>query len=476
MRFSSCLSALGCSLILSACASIGDHDQGILIRSTPSGASVYHGDKFLGTTPLLSRIQRQHESYLDLKLGNEQKQLELKSKYRWGRSFGGNFALMSLAPLGWGIDFLTGSAWNYDPDYQVGFKDSQAKTVKNGSDAIAIAPPLSQHPNISDDVGTQLSQLFQDKFKGLPVSVEPYPKTLETFNDYDWDFDYQGTEADRYEVYSKLKVNKVFYSSLDTTSDPEHVIVRGKLRDILHPEVDADLEFLLNKTPLSSVHELGWSSRKSDIISWLPNSIYLDGSSSSTTLRIDDQNVSASTSNSNDFIGQVSKYLSAISFRHVTPPSRRPVWRYQFHLVPTASFSYATENFREFQPLHDVTFERIHSDIGWGPSLNYGNNKWNLFFNMIPIVTYDYISANANQRDYREQSFGAGLAAETGVMYFFKNTWNMKLFSRSATVNIDSWKRIIHDIAGSQHRIDSAGFITAGLSLGYTFPNKDLPF
>lgn len=86
MRFSSCLSALGCSLILSACASFGDHDQGILVRSTPSGASVYQDGKFLGKTPLLSRVDREHHSYLDLTLGNEHKQIELKSKYRWGQT------------------------------------------------------------------------------------------------------------------------------------------------------------------------------------------------------------------------------------------------------------------------------------------------------------------------------------------------------------------------------------------------------
>lgn len=384
---------------------------------------------------------------------------------------------MSLAPVGWGIDFLTGTAWNYQPEYQVsGFKGAPPKVMNQGSDAIAIAPPLSQHPNISDDVGTQLGFLFQDKFKGLPVRVEPYQKTLSTFNDYDWDFDYQGTEPDRYEIYSKLKVNKVFYSSLDTTSDPQSVIVRGKLRDILHPEVDTDVEFRLNKHSIQSVHELGWSSRKSEIISWLPNSVYLDMSTSNTALHIDDREYSTSPSTSDDFIGQASKYLSAISLRHVTPPSRRPVWRYQFHLVPTASFSYATESFENFSPLEGITFERIHTDIGWGPSFNYGNNKFNFFFNIIPIVTYDYVTANVNQRDYREQNFGAGLAAETGIMFFFTNSWNLKFFSRSATSNIESWKRIIHDIAGPQYQITSASFVTAGLAVGYIFSNKDLPF
>ena len=234
MRFSACLTTITCSFIFAACATIGDHDQGILVRSTPSGASVYQNEQLLGTTPLLTRVHRNHDGHLDLQLGNEHQQLKLESKYRWGRSFGGNFALLSLAPLGWGLDLLNGSAWSYEPEYLVTTFKNSAPNYVVSNDSIAIAPPIAAHPNISDDVGTQLSVLFREKFKDLNISVEPYSKTLSTFNDYDWDYDYQGTEADRYEVYSKLHVNKVFYSSLNTTSDPQHILVKGKIRDILH--------------------------------------------------------------------------------------------------------------------------------------------------------------------------------------------------------------------------------------------------
>jgi len=474
----SLLSALSLSsLLFTACASVGDLDQAILVRSAPSGAEVTHDGKVLGHTPLLTRIPRQHSNELTLKLNDEEVKHPLKTRYRWGRSFGGNWALLSFAPVGWITDFVTGAAWNYRPEFTVeGFK-STSPGLKGPDSAIAIAPPLSVHPNISDEVGNQLTPKLREYLKSENAPhVLSYESTLNIFNDYAWDYDNAGSRSESYEVYSKTGANKIFFSKIDTASDPNNVLVQGEVRDILDPSTNRKINLTVDKALVPAIHDVGWSTRKENIVTLLPNSVYLDFSTSRTKLEINEEEVNASPRDTDGLLGQVYRYLSAVSFRNVTPPSKRPEWRYQFHLSPSASFSYAKEEFENYAPLANIDFQRTHIDIGWGPNFNYGNNHWNLFFNIFPLVNYDSVSATHNGKDYRAEDYGLKLGIELGVTYFFTQRFSLKFASRAANINTEMWESVIYDITGNETKIESASFATTGLSIGYTFPNKDLPF
>ncbi|QLY25781.1 hypothetical protein [Bdellovibrio sp. KM01] len=472
MKFRIC-AALTLSLILSACATSGGRRQIIQIRSNSPGAKVFLDDQLLGQAPLLAEIPRKSSLQLNAVDGKSKASTELDGHYRWGRSFAGNLGFLSWAPVGWATDLLTGAAWEYQDDVNLDFSESQQGNYQPAV-FIAIAPPIATHPNIADEVGRLISADLSTK--QTSTTVLPYNQTLSVFNDHDMDNDDQGVKSDRYEAAYHLKASKIYLGTVDISSDSQNVLVKGQLQDVLNPAESKSMDFAFDKSLTPSIYEVGWTDRSSEVISLLPNSIFIIPASGRTSLTINEQNVSAEEVSSEGFVEKTTQYLAAISLKNFLPPSKRKEWRYHFRLTPSLSFSYAREQFNDIPALKDVQFKRFHTDAGWGPSFNYGNNRYNLYLNIFPTVGYDSITTEKQGRDYREDSLGVTVGLEVGAMLFFKERWSIQVFSRSATVPEGMWSNIISDVTNTPTTVDSAAFVAAGFALGYTFPNKDLPF
>ena len=443
------------------------------INSETPGADVYVKNELVGETPLLIRVPRDRHLWVILKGQDQEDAFELNGEYRTGRAFWGNFAFLTLAPIGMGVDLLTGASWKYHESYLFPFSFSRTAKANQAPKTLAVAPLLSDHPNISDEVGALVSTALKKKFS--EVKVMPYSESLNTFNDYNMDFDSPGDESDHIESAYELKAESFYFGEIDTSSKSDKVIVRGHLKNIVQDTPDKEMNFEFDSKNISSVDEVGWKHRHSDLISWLPNSVFLDFSNSSTQLQIDNKTVQASSSGLDGALGKVADYLSAISFKNFKLPSKRPEWRFHLRFSPTASLSYAREKFND-PALSDIQFERFHADAGWGPSLNYGNNKMNFYFNLYPLLGYDVITSKDAVKNYREEAVGLNLGAEMGYIYFFREHWALRLFSRSANVNSTLWQNIIQDITKTTAQVQTASLQTSGISIGYVFSNKDLPF
>ncbi len=461
------------TLILSACATSGGRRQVVHIHTNSPGAKIYQDDQLLGQAPLLTEVPRKSSLLLTASNDKSKTQENLDGHYRWGRSFAGNLGFLSWAPVGWATDLLTGAAWNYPEDVYVNFPDAQIGNYKPPAVA-AVAPLLATHPNIADEVGRLISADLATKETSM--TVLSYNQSLPTFNDFGLDNDGQGNKADLYDSAYRLKASKIYLGTVDISSDPQKVLVKGQLQDILNPEDTKPMDFSFDKSLTPSIYEVGWADRNSELISLLPNSIFIIPASGQTSLTIDNQNVTADEVSSDGFVEKTTQYLTAISLKNFLPPSKRKEWRYHFRLTPSLSFSYAREEFNDISSLRGVQFKRFHTDVGWGPSFNYGNNRFNLYFNIFPTVGYDTVSTEWQGQDYREDNLGVTVGIELGFMMFIKERWSIQLFSRSASVPEGMWSDIISDVTKTPTKVDSASFIGGGIAVGYTFPNKDLPF
>ncbi len=468
--------------LLGGCATWDAPGEFTVIRSEPPNAQIRENGKFLGVTPSIIYVPRGYESRkYTLSLGGDTQELEIKRHYKWGKSFGRNFIFMSLAPVGWLTDLISQAAWRPDPGGSVTFKareekDNSKKIPKKGA-VIAIAPPRSTHPDISDVMAAYIEKEMQKKYP--QYSFLSYHSTVSTFADFSVDYDDDPRNEDLPNLYGRLGTNKIVISNLEIEHDKVRALINVK--DFLDPASDFSTEIALPKESAEIVKKHDWVGVKPKYFYWLPNSVFLDFGESATSLTTitgtQEEIIRASSYHSDDFIGQVSRLVSTIGIRRIILPSQRDEWRYRFRLVPTASFSYAKETFPTGPtPVRQIIFTRTHADVGWGPSFNYENYRWNFYINVLPVLTYDSIATANATHEFEFSDVGVGGGAELGVMYFFKSGWTIRLYSRSANIPIDLWAKLWPEVTGTSQRIASSSFVSSGIAIGYVIPNKDLPF
>jgi hypothetical protein len=103
-----------CMMLLTSCATIiSGTKQTVQINSTPPGAKILVDGIDRGTTPAAVRLKRKHDGQaITLKAeGFETRTFEPET------SFNGIAVINLISWLGWGIDFISGAAWKYDPKF-----------------------------------------------------------------------------------------------------------------------------------------------------------------------------------------------------------------------------------------------------------------------------------------------------------------------------------------------------------------------
>jgi hypothetical protein len=460
---------------LSACATSGRNYQQVGIETTHPGVKVYYHGEMVGVTPTFVALERQRKDEIELRDGNNIKKIELRGKYRWGRSFYGNLLFLSYAPVGWVTDLLTEDAYEQPSRLKYDFGESKTSTESNERKKIAIAPPLSIHPNVTDEIGSHITKVLQKKL-GPQYNVIDYDVTREQFNDEDVDYDREIDPEDEADLYGGLGVKEIFFSKIDLTGDD--VIVRGARKNFFQSAKSEKIELNIKSADIASTKNLVWAGADNKIFQWLPNAVSIESVRSNTDLRINMQEYSASDAETENFLDEVTKYTSALGIRYIRPPSNREGWHYRFAMVPTASLSYNREVFEQLGLLQDLEFTRWHLDAGYGPSFNYGNKKWNFYFNLIPIVSYNQIEASSTQYggSYSADKTSIEFSTEAGWTYFLGPHWHIRFFAKNAGVDTDLWEDIIFKSTGINTIVDSSTVVISGVSVGYILPSKTFDF
>ncbi|MBX9769693.1 MAG: hypothetical protein K2X47_20615, partial [Bdellovibrionales bacterium] len=135
---------LALAVLISGCATFQGHKQRVKVVSTPPGAQIRSGEGVLGVTPQFVELKRGKKKKIWIQWGEnlELPAQDLKTTYRWRESFFANLIFLSYAPVGWAVDYLSGTAWEYDSKLE--FKGpAAAKPFQEKQDEvrIAIAPP-----------------------------------------------------------------------------------------------------------------------------------------------------------------------------------------------------------------------------------------------------------------------------------------------------------------------------------------------
>jgi|GEM_PF-3145578 len=455
------------------CASLDSSHQYLKVTTLPAGAQVYRDGQLLGVTPLLVEAKRSSHDQLTVKVNDSTQELPLASHYKWSKSFWRNFIFLGYAPVGWVVDWISGASWFYDRDIYVDFQDQLKIPSAKRKSVVAIAPPQTVHEIVADEVGGQLERALASR--DPQSQVLPYQQTLQTFEDYGYDFNDPIPTGQEYDIYGKLKVDRIVSSQVNLDRDP--ISVDFEVRDLFRPESNSKGMLEIQAKDLQASENVSWLGSHSNILYWLPNSLFLDFANSATALTVNQQATTASASAaSNDLLGQLTTVISDFSLRHIRIPPSREEWRYRFRFVPTVSFSYANETFSNIPSLTGLNFTRGHFDAGWGASFNYENPRWDFFFNFLPLAAYDSVAVSANAVNFNSSQVGLSTAAELGIMRFFRSGWTLRFFSRTATVPTNLWQQAISNVQGQSVQVQSASFQQSGLSIGYVFPNKDLPY
>ncbi|MES2857464.1 MAG: PEGA domain-containing protein, partial [Bdellovibrionota bacterium] len=247
------------------CASLNRHSgyQPVAVRSEPPGASVEVDGKVVGQTPTYVLIERDRYPKA-IKVGGAE--VPLTTRYRWGASFGNGFAIAMFAPISWGIDFLTGAAWEIKDPAPVKLGSKFKK--QSSTQVIAIAPPVSESLTLSEVAANEFELVLRtDQRDG--VLIKPYSETLPIFLGERFDYDGGGNSDDRKVAYFKTGADAIYFSRIEHRN--EEYLLKAELKDSFTDKVIDTKEVVLS-TDNSLAKAYGASRR---LVTFFPNTIGL---------------------------------------------------------------------------------------------------------------------------------------------------------------------------------------------------------
>lgn len=452
-------------LFLSACATFRSPDQVISVNSSPPGADILLNGKKVGTTPDLVKIDRKFHQKLEVRDGSGSKEISMYGGYRFKGSFWPNFAFLTLAPVGWVVDIVTGSAWEYDSHYDVSFDGKTTKKIKTERMKLAIAPPQSDYSMLSDELGEKLEADLRLAFP--QYDIVPYKSSMKVFAHDDFDYDRSKSAKPWPDVFYNSKADVVFSSYVELEDDATHVT--GQVFDGYSENPSDEKKFQFTKNKISTMSKVEGYEKRPVYFYVLPNTVAADFEDSTTNVTVNGKDYTSTPQSSDDFWGKVSRYLSVVALRRYQPPIKDKVSHWRLTFIPSVTLSHSKQRFEESPELQDLEFTLSHIDAAYGPQYTFFTGMWSFYGSLAGAIAYDKLKIDDGVRteDYGKGNLGVSL--EAGITYFFTPKWSARFAVRSVGSNEELWKKAIIDSTGQNYRVESPTVTTAGLSIGYTF-------
>lgn len=448
--------------------------QVLVVDSRPRGAEVEYQGEVVGVTPMLLELPRGKHRELKFKhsqFGEET--LPLEAKYRWEWTFSTNLLLFQFAPVGWGIDLWTGSAWDIKDPVTYQWPGAKGDADQVAIQRVAIAPTQSADEFLSDEAAKKIEQVARERYP--QAEILPYAKTLSQFLRWHYDFDSRPSEIDRRWLFKDLAVDHIVESEV-VSGRSTQVAIRAQLNDFIFSEgqeekIPSDV-FALNLSPeeLPQYSERLWLEKLGSFVRLIPNTISVDLASVTPSMMIDENDVPGVSDAGRGPWGQVFQYLGALGFSHMQKQSERNVWQFQFQFVPTLAASWGKIHYPTYPPLDGVDFDRLHLAMGLGPQAGWKSRFGFVYFQMIPIAGYTRIAwERAGQEWERERGSISGVM-EMGYSYFFADWLVSKIFVRRVSEDTELWRKSMKLASGQDSlRLDDVGYSYVGISFGYHF-------
>lgn len=465
-------------LLISGCASIGPEGsyQTIRVQTEPPGASVRVEGKVVGHTPVFVEVRRSVRPKVevasqDAAAGYRE---EIPSThYRLKRSLLGGLVLLSLAPVGWVLDLLTGTAWEAsDLDgIKVNLTDADLQWMKADQrrrerPRLAIAPPKSDSLLLSDQAADEL----EAELKRKGESVLSFHSTLPIFLNNDYDFN--DVPVDPRHLYRELSVDGVVITTVSQRGTRRQL--RSEIIDLKSPSLATrpgpSLELTAADSMTSFFSHLGVWGRL------VPNTIGLDASTERLSTVAGGVSYDMEPIEPEEWWAKGAQYVSAVALTN-TPSIRHELGgRGSISAVPMFRFSRKHVRANNLPPPtsgelveRSPTFTRNSVATGYGFEFGYQNLSHYFYLDWVPFIRWSEISWRQNMQTESATRIGYGALTEIGYSFFFKNGMLLKLFSRSMPEDTENWRDAFRARVNVWELPVATSASVGGLVLAYRF-------
>lgn len=456
------------SVFLFGCASVTERrrHQYVLVQSDPPGAEIISSGRVVGATPGLVYLRRDKQASVNLKLGQESQTVKLDTKYRWSEAFWGNFWLLSMAPVGWIVDYFSGSAWTYKDPETVKFKGQGPGKLT--PPVMLLAPPLAETSAMSDEAAIYWDKRLREIYP--KVKLLPYKETLSTFQEAGYEYDDRPSDLQRErEVLYKSKANQIFLS--EVKGRDQQYDLQGQRRNLEGQDLDRRTSDV-TVSP-GNYWEGSWAERIEDVVQIIPNTIGIELSNTSTSLSDGQQDYRSSETGDRNFWTDTLTYLQALTITRQQPPRLDGVGRWKFLFTPAGTLSYKKIFFPEFDKLTMVDFQYLNFGLGLGPEGGWQSGKHYYYARLIPLWTFSQIEWDQPGGSSEKMAAGSiDLQFEFGYLYFLNDHISLRLFGKSSSTNTSLWNSVAQKINPTTPNLESVSNSYVGVSLGYTFTTR----
>ena len=464
--------------LVSGCATIltEGSKQGVLVKSDPPGADILVEGELVGRTPayvLLPRQQSTQSLVLESTPGHKTYVVPIESKYRWGMSFWRNFIFLYGAPIGWGVDLLTGRAWKLENPEVVELQGPQMSPGRLSRWTlaperplrVAIAPPQAPTLELSDELGRMIEKnLREDKPE---IQVLNYDDTLKYFINRDYDFNNLPNAEELATLYAELRVDFIYHSE----------IIEGDGRQRLHgiavSVTGAERSWSQDYGMGPLGHKLDapvpWYHKTTGASQSIPNTPFVEFGARGMGLTVNGGQVAAHGAGDLSWQEELGEILVAVGLTRLTPPrsERRSYLRFQF--APSLRLNYNRIYFPDLPIVRHTEFRYFQIGGGIGPEGGVQMGSHYIYMNFVPFVTYNLLSWSTGGKGRESRTGSFSLRLEIGYTYFMTKRWSLRLFTRSTTVDARSFARAFDELAPDRYKVETGNDFSTGISIGYTF-------
>lgn len=451
--------------------------QMVLVRSNPPGASIYIDGARVGQTPELIELRRGRRPKIQIEESRGRREVELETRYRWGRSFGRGFVFLTYAPIAWLVDILTGTAWDAkEPDpftVKLSASDLANPKASRRPPVAVIAPPRSSSAALSDSAGQALEKILGENESGERFQTRPYQETLSTFVDGEYEY-LTMDPSRRHRLLKELDADYVFESKIERLDDRWQVSSKG--REIRGTAVRPGPSFTLSRDSLGPrVFGMGlglrpWWSRI------LPDTVGLDFLNEAMSVEVQGATFALSPVYGDEWWARGVQYINAIHISS-TPDRRREVGsRWEISAVPSFRLSRKTLKVTDLPSPQsggfierDPQFSRWAISGGYGLEVGYLIGRHYIYLDVIPVLNWSEITWRQNMKDQSATRVSMGATSELGYTYVFDSNWLIRIFSRSSAESIEVWQDALVARLGPEYTPAAASGIMSGFTIGYRF-------
>ena len=465
------------TVILPGCASVffNDYKQVVLIQSDPPGADIFTEDGIkLGTTPAYVKIRRATEATLKVRSnGGEIRSVNLESHYRWSPSFYGNLVYLTAAPIGWGVDYLTKTAFQFDNPNPVVFNDKSKGKFKVRPPLLIIAPPQAEFVSLSREVADTIEEELKRR---LPKSrIANFNRTRPVFAKYHYRNDSVAPEEFLYKILYELDADQIAESTVEETSFSVRVKVQVSDAFTRRPIESFYLE--KPKPDYRIFRKTGFERILARNFTFAPNAVGIDFTTYNSTFELSPETptfygqttVNGSRVNPRG-IDRLLSLVGALNVLYVRPPRAGRGWKWSLMFVPSIYASAVTFTYPQLSDIQDVEFRRFRLGLGYGPQVSVSSRYGTLYLSLIPTFNYTRIDWNVNQ-DARTVQIGESLIqTEVGYQLFLSDSLAFRFFAKSWSENAGRWGEILTQARATQTNLSAASVSLAGLSLIWYWP------